>query len=85
MLDKSFSLVLRCTSPTIISALLFNVCHFDNYPLPCYDISTHSSFSVFLAVQVMLYSFSMSFRTTILCNALKIDIDTSGNVDCGMN
>ena len=28
----------------------------------------------------MLYSFSMSFKTTILCNALKIDIDTLSTI-----
>ena len=75
MLDKSFSLVLCCTSPTIIFALLLIVCYFDNYLLPCY-ISTYSSLLIFLAVHVMFYSFSMYFKTTILCNALKIDIDT---------
>ena len=75
MLDKSFILVLCCTSPNIMFALLFIVCYFDNYPLTCY-ISTYSSILIFLAVHVMLYSFSMSFKTTILCNALKIDIDT---------
>ena len=73
MLDKSFSLVLCCTSPTIIFALLFIVCYFDNYPLPCHIACTYSSLLILLAVHVRLYSFSMSFKTTILCNALKYD------------
>ena len=75
MLDKSFSLVLCCTSPTIIFALLLIVCYFENYLLPCY-ISNDSSPLIFLAVHVMFYSFSMSFKPTILGNALKIDINT---------
>ena len=75
MLDKSFSLVLCCTSPTIIFALLFIVCYFDNYLLPCY-ICTYSSLLILLAVHGRLYSFSMSFKTTILCNSLKYDTDT---------
>ena len=77
MLDKSISLVLCCTLPTIIFALLFVVCYLDNYLLPCY-ISTYSSLLIFLAVHVMLYSFSMSFKTTtcILFNDLTIDTDT---------
>ena len=75
MLDKSFSLVLCCTSPTIIFALLFIVCYLDNYLLPCY-ICTYSSLLILLAVHGRLYSFSMSLKTTILCNALKYDTDT---------
>ena len=36
----------------------------------------YSSLLILLAVHGRLYSFSMSFKTTILCNALKYDTDT---------
>ena len=75
MLDKSFSLVLCCTSPTIIFALLFIVCYFDNYLLPCH-ICTYSSLLILLAVHVRLYSFSMSFKTTILYVKFTLLYDT---------